>query len=922
MTSRARAPWFGSLWGIVLLSGTTAILPAQAQQATKPMASLDATEDVTDEIVVTARKREEVLQDVPISIATFSSEQLQAQGLRSDFDVSEFTVGFRTVPQTGRDADRPTIHGQANPGNRGESNASYFVDGVYVSSSIAGATTNSVKQVEILRGPQSAQFGRATFSGAVNYITRDPTEDYQGQVNTRAGTHDDYDAGGWFSGPLFSDKLLFLVSGDVNHYGGQWNNQLEAGYPGGGQDANGQPTGFTPGAARWAVGAHPVVWPDGTIVTGGIPAPIYAPNPTPGTVPDPNNPPTAANPWQQFAPTQADHSRLGEEETTDFLAKFVYRPVEGTDVTFKYGYTRDNDSSFPSLIAPEVNCYIPTQQNFDTYAAWKTSPGDFCGKFNAEGKINRINIPDLKYGVAGKAANGKPNPEDYIAAGAEPGTRRETNRFMLRLNQDLPEGFSLTATTAYNRDRFQQVFDLDHTEVRALWGLFTFDSRRFIEDKSFELRLDSPGDLPVRGSLGIYWYDQDRTNRIRSFVGPGEAAGTGNAQFPPATDLTTKNEAVFGAVDWDFAPQWTFSAEARYAEDKKSINGGALIVPIPPVSPNTYPDGSVITCDGTTITNCLGKQKLDFKNFTPRFTVRYEVDEDLTVYFLEAKGNKPGDFNSNLSTSAVSPYTTLAAIDRQFCEANQSPPYIVPCVPYIVEEEESWTSEVGLKGQWFDRRLTTNLAVYYIDWKNQGLFTSVIPTSSSGTPAGATTVITNAGKSEVKGIELETSYNFTENLSVLASYGYTDSRYVDAFDATTADTEGNYGAGNINGNYVPNVAKNTVILGANATTPIMPGYELFIRPDFSYSSKRYTTPSNHNWIGDTNLLNLRMGVQAEEWTTTFYVNNLLDDDTPVASLEFFNYGTDTLPNGKDQRLYSLNPRRGRDYGLEFQYRFK
>jgi outer membrane receptor protein involved in Fe transport len=83
-------------------------------------------------------------------------------------------------------------------------------------------------------------------------------------------------------------------------------------------------------------------------------------------------------------------------------------------------------------------------------------------------------------------------------------------------------------------------------------------------------------------------------------------------------------------------------------------------------------------------------------------------------------------------------------------------------------------------------------------------------------------------------------------------------------------------------------------------------------------------------VGDLTL-NLRAGIQLASWTWTAYVRNLTDDDTPVAALDFVNFGTvdvnypvnqyGNLLNDKDPRMFSLNPRRGRDWGLEAQYRF-
>ena len=135
-----------------------------------------------DEIVVTARKRDENLQDVPLSISVLTGEQMTARGIDNNYDVAAFTPNFNTSQTLGRDNDRPVIRGMASAAVGGEPNASYFIDGVFVSSSIATATTDAIERVEVLRGPQSAQFGRATFSGAVNYVTRTPGPTWSGRT--------------------------------------------------------------------------------------------------------------------------------------------------------------------------------------------------------------------------------------------------------------------------------------------------------------------------------------------------------------------------------------------------------------------------------------------------------------------------------------------------------------------------------------------------------------------------------------------------------------------------------------------------------------------------------------------------------------------------------------------------------------------
>jgi outer membrane receptor protein involved in Fe transport len=844
------------LIGSVLGAGLSAT-PALAQSA--PRAE-DPVSLPVDEIVVTARKREESLQEVPLSITAFSADQLQALGIRSDYDVANFTIGYRTLQQTGRDIDRPVIRGMAAPSTRGEPNASYFIDGVFVSGSISTAVTSAVDRVEVLRGPQSAQFGRATFSGAINYVTKTPGEELEGQINSRAGTSDDYEIGGWASGPLIDGKLYFLVSGDWSKYGGQWRNSL----------AEDQ--------ASYELDTR--------------------------------------LPFRQFLlnpPQEADHSRLGSEETEDFMGKLVWRPTEGSEVSLKYGYTHSDDTHFPNLIAADLNCYVPTPETRDE-PWYATSQGYYCGEWNAEGKVNRINLPDLREGVTYILAPTFPEPQNYAIGPNEPGTFRDQNRVLLEYVQEIG-GYTLTTRGAYNRDDFEQFFDLDHTQTRAVWGLFHFDNRRNIEDYSAELRLDSPGDLPVRGSLGLYYYDQNRENSQRSYVGPAVVFGAGNVTtaFPPSTFIDVANTAVFGAFDVDLSDQWTLVLEGRYAWDNKDLSGGALG-----------------TCDPLDPTLCTPDQvSADFSNFTPRVTLRYKPTDDLMLYLLTAKGNKPGDFNTEFFRSGIAVEAVLAGLNG--CVPSV-PPDVIPCISEplaIVKEEEQWTYEIGAKATWLDGRLTTNLAAYYIDWTNQGLFTTINILQTKVPLSYLTTnVIRNVGKSEVTGLELETNFRVTDNFSLVANYGFTDSRFVEGEDPTTFATTGD---GDISGNRVPSVPEHTVILGAYATAPLTSELTVFIRPDYVFNSRRYTSASNLAWIGNDVTLNFRMGIQADRWTVTGYVRNVLDDQTPVAALDFVNFGTvdvnypvntyGNLLNDRDPLLFSLNPKRGRDWGVELQYRF-
>ena len=141
-----------------------------------------------DEIFVYARKREEKLIDVPISISTFSAKGLRDRNIRDGYDLANFTPNFSLTQNLGRRLDVPNIRGQFGPMIGGTApNASFFVDGVFISGSIGSTSTANLAQIDVLRGPQSAQFGRATFAGAVNYITKKPSDEFEGEVNLKTG---------------------------------------------------------------------------------------------------------------------------------------------------------------------------------------------------------------------------------------------------------------------------------------------------------------------------------------------------------------------------------------------------------------------------------------------------------------------------------------------------------------------------------------------------------------------------------------------------------------------------------------------------------------------------------------------------------------------------------------------------------------
>ncbi|MDX1517424.1 MAG: TonB-dependent receptor [Woeseiaceae bacterium] len=178
-----------------------------------------------EEIIVTARKREENLQEVPIAVTAFTTETIQELQLRNASDIASFTPGFSFISSFGRDSDRPVVRGMSNI--LGEANASFFIDGVYVPSTIASTELQNLERIEVIKGPQAALYGRATFAGAINYVTKRPSEEHQGQVAVTGAEHSEFDVLASISGPLSRGRAYYYLAASHYEYGGEYTNTVD-----------------------------------------------------------------------------------------------------------------------------------------------------------------------------------------------------------------------------------------------------------------------------------------------------------------------------------------------------------------------------------------------------------------------------------------------------------------------------------------------------------------------------------------------------------------------------------------------------------------------------------------------------------------------------------------------------------------------
>ena len=169
-----------------------------------------------EEIVVTVRRKEELLQKVPIAVDAFTTESIERNGIKQLSDLQALSSSIIVDEVFSQQDIRVAVRGLSN--TRGRSNVAFLVDGIDVTSETTGTSAGSsllanlrllsdVERIEAVKGPQSALYGRAAFAGAINYVTKEPGEEFEGRASIEIGEDGIFQAGMGIAGPVIPDVL-------------------------------------------------------------------------------------------------------------------------------------------------------------------------------------------------------------------------------------------------------------------------------------------------------------------------------------------------------------------------------------------------------------------------------------------------------------------------------------------------------------------------------------------------------------------------------------------------------------------------------------------------------------------------------------------------------------------------------------------
>ena len=761
---------------------------------------LDSSEDET--FIITARRIEEDASDVPLSVTAISRSEILEAGAGTIHDLASRITNFTMVPAQGRQSERPVIRGQSNIA--GEPNASFYLDGFYVSSRSAIATTlgTSLERIEVARGPQSALYGRAAFAGAINFVTPEPGDELRGGFYARAATFGDRTLGEnttavWAQGPLVEDRLGFFIHIGQSHADGRLRNELD----------------------------------------GTAPSIFY-----PG------------------APAQGDHTHLGEENTFNAYGKIEFTPTDAMRFTLAAIYADSDDGLYPFLFygRDSLNCRLPV-----TGTSTENSPGYICGEINPNAGATVVNLPDIRQGLTfftGSSGNG-----------ANPGIERQSLRIMADAEFDIAN-WLLSLRLSHATDDHVFAEDSDRTGARVLSTVIVKEAT----DRTAQVRLFSPTDARVRGSIGAFRFEQNFDDQRRVLF---------STFSPRATIDSTQNTAVFGTIEADLTPTLTASVEARYAWDEIEVADGQ--------ASNT------------------------FDSFSPRLSLRYQPDEWVMLYALAANGSKPGGFNAIYFDEDTHADERAAAI------ANGSA---------FVDEENAWTYEMGTKLRSSSGMVELDAAAFYIDWHDQQL-TTTVDILQADMSLESQPVLVNLGRSEVWGLDLSATILFGEGWEWNFNYGLAVSEITRANDPeqavlTGVDDPQLANGGNLSGNTLPKTPRHSVFTTLAYRDEINHDLDWFASAEFLYESKRYAQVHNLVHTGDRTNVNLRAGIESDRWVLTVFAENIFDDDTPLNIQRYRDFSNGYGPAGRTGvgdsplwRGFSATPQQGVTIGTTLTYRF-
>jgi outer membrane receptor protein involved in Fe transport len=749
-----------------------------APLATPTLAQQPAADGVLDEIIVSARRREESLQTVPLAITAFTGESLEARGIDMVGNMNAMAPNLSVQGGQGRE-----IESSASFRVRGVPGVAVYVDGIDQTSAVGLFTMGVVEvdRIEVLRGPQGTLFGNSALGGAVQYVTRRPANEFGGRVQVRAGTFNRRDIQATVDLPLGEAVRAKFTMADMNADG--FMQSIDGGNKYG--DINDQ---FYRGDFEFDVGDNVTL---------------------------------------RYAYDKSSQDRRGGARATwEVGPKSIFTLPNG--VVFNTNpHAQAYENAFGIL--------------FDDRNVVSGYPGGVVGEYETRvaHDTNGLQL-DLDRQTFDVQWNFTDDVQFHAIVGRREQDRRlmvdfdSDSRVFFADRQDndeiIEDSYELQLLGSHgDRDQFNWVFGVYASDRSAKSRVPTFGGTPFVCD------IQAAG--TIRGVT-----DPQRAecfnNRMRALnlqnqfvatpqmtaaqiaamwtqviaLSPNHLGVTpavfSNAMAGPSTDLLNigydETTAVFADLSWDITDKLTLGVGVRSQEDEHigtdQIRHGTTSTNILEPFPWNNPEFTLRNPFGFSAVNQrVGASSYD--KTTARVSAQYQFAPDLMGYVTLSNGYGPGGVSTVPPNILVVNAAGVATGGLLRDVYNNNSAQLDLAYQLVRGEQTVDNYEIGIKADWLDGRFRTNLTAFQTDWRNMtgSTYVATIWWDLDGNGIGEATVPCAARcdrtntyevnyfpnlltaavlEAEASGIEIETTWAGSENFQLGFNVGILDTNFI------------------------------------------------------------------------------------------------------------------------------------------------
>ncbi len=811
------------------------------------------------EVVVTARKRDESLLEVPVAVSSISAAELESSGVKGLEDIAKSVPGIQYSDQGGQFPGRfdSAIRFRGMNVNSSQPTSqlgALFLDGIYVLGGTHSLPVDNLERVEVIRGPQAAYFGRNTFGGAVNYITRAPSlTEFSGSVGLLGADFNETELSAAYEGPIIEDKLAFRVSGHQYSRGGVWR-ATDGGWLGEQSTKSvfltlrGQPTESLSVTLRAFVAEDEDGPAAGALIAG-------TQNDSCTGLTITSNAGQVANP-RKYICGEVPGPRNA-------------RPIQGV------GNIIDSNTTLYPVRAALV------------------------GQPNAVAQLLNYPIP---------AGISVPKIAGF-------GLKREITRFTAALEYAFQNDMTVAVQGGVNDSRRNSFRDYGPSAFENWY------SREMVQlkDSSAEIILTSPKASRLSWSIGANYYDQTYKAPNNSGDVRGLCIDTFNSNTDPADGIclptgtltlldpslggsdAVETLGIFGSVSYPILEALNLSLEGRYQTDKnrrgsvnpivveyKTFLPRAIIQWQPKTTTNLYASYAKGTLPGalnTAIINATPYELAQFTTLVPTASA-FTKEEELDSYELGWKQSFLDGKGFFAATAYYGEWKNqkgrIATLINQTCTAGRIG--TTGCRPTLGE------AGLGQPSRFAD-----------------------------GTPYYYSANIVVPGTANIYGMELEGTARISADWLVAASLTYADSEYTDFIFNFVEPIAG---FSDMKGNMNARFPKWSGYIAVSNERPLTERWTLKSRLDVAYFGKTFADESNLAYCKAYSVANARVGVDKGALSLELFAKNLFDDDSWTACSRWTDFENPTvLPGVTYNQGVAATPQMPRQLGFRASIKF-